>query len=202
MTNINFRQYIELALRTEIKDYDLILERLNSITLRKLHGSYLYLEIEELEQAIIKNDEINIIEELGDCAWYIALLSDVFKIDLNFSGKITGTKDLTKIKQLSFDIADNIKKVIMYNKPLCEIKEFVEKIEDIYFLFNQEFGNLWQLCLEKNILKLQKRYGKKYSDVKANNRDIKAELEVIGNKGIPQPNTIDTGGIQTKGILK
>jgi NTP pyrophosphatase (non-canonical NTP hydrolase) len=179
MTNINFLQYIELALRTEIKDYNLILERLNSITLRKLHGSYLYLEIDELEQAIIKNDEINIIEELGDCAWYIALLSDVFKIDLNFSGKITGTKDLTKIKQLSFDIADNIKKVIMYNKPLCEIKEFIEKIDEIYFLFNQEFGNLWQLGFEKNILKLQKRYGEKYSDIKANNRSIKAELEVI-----------------------
>ena len=175
----NFNQYKELALRTEIKDYDLILERLNSITLRKLHGSYLYLEIDELEQAIIKNDEINIIEELGDCAWYIALLNDVFKIDLNFSGKITGTKDLTKIKQLSFNIADNIKKVIMYNKPLCELKEFIEKIDAIYFLFNQEFGNLWQLGLEKNILKLQKRYGKKYSDVKANNRDIKAELEVL-----------------------
>jgi len=179
MTNINFRQYKELALRTEIKDYDLILERLNAITLRKLHGSYLYLEIDELEQAIIKNDEINIIEELGDCAWYIALLSDVFNFDLNFSGKITGTKDLTKIKQLAFDVADNMKKVIMYNKPFCEIKEFIEKIEDIYFLFNQEFGNLWQLGLEKNILKLQKRYGEKYSDVKANNRDIKAELEVL-----------------------
>jgi len=179
MTNINFGQYIELALRTVIKDYDLILKRLNSITLRKLHGSYLYLEIDELEQAIIKNDEINIIEELGDCAWYIALLSDVFNINLNFSGKITGTKDLTKIKQLAFDVADNMKKVIMYNKSLCEVKEFIEKIDEIYFLFNQEFGNLWQLGLEKNILKLQKRYGEKYSDVKANNRDIKAELEVL-----------------------
>ena len=179
MTNINFRQYIDLALRTEIKDYDLILERLNAITLRKLHASYLYLEIGELEQAIIKNDEINIIEELGDCAWYIAVLSDVFNIDLNFSGKITGTKDLTKIKQLSFDIADSIKKVIMYNKPLCEVKEFIEKIDEIYCLFNQEFGNLWQLGLEKNILKLKKRYGKKYSDLKANNRNIKAELEVL-----------------------
>ncbi len=179
MTNINFRQYIELALRTEIKDYHLILKRLNSITLRKLHASYLYLEIGELEQAVIKNDEINIIEELGDCAWYIALLSDVFNIDLNFSGKITGTKDLTKIKQLAFDIADNMKKVIMYNKPLCEVKEFIEKIDEIYCLFNQEFGNLWQLGFEKNILKLQKRYGEEYSDKKANNRNIKAELEVL-----------------------
>lgn len=179
MTNINFRQYIELALRTEIKDYDLILKRLNSITLRKLHASYLYLEIGELEQAIIKNDEINIIEELGDCAWYIALLSDVFNFDLSFRGKITNTKDLTKIKQLAFDVADNMKKVIMYNKSLCEVKEFIEKIDEIYFLFNQEFGNLWQLGLEKNVLKLKKRYGKKYSNKKANNRNIKAELEVL-----------------------
>lgn len=175
----NFNQYKELALKTEIKDYDLILKRLNAITLRKLHGSCLYLEIEELEQAIIKNDEINIIEELGDCAWYIAVLSDVFNIDLNFSDKITGTKDLTKIKQLSFDVADNMKKVIMYNKPLCQIKEFIEKIDEIYCLFNQEFGNLWKIGLEKNILKLQKRYGEKYSDVKANNRNIKIELEVL-----------------------
>lgn len=178
MTNINFLQYIELALRTEIKDYDLILERLNSITLRKLHGSYLYLEIDELEQAIIKNDEINIIEELGDCAWYIALLSDVFNFDLSFKGKITNTKDLTKIKQLAFDIADNMKKVIMYNKSSYHLT-LINKIHEIYCLFNQEFGNLWQLGLEKNILKLKKRYGKKYSDVKANNRDIKAELEVL-----------------------
>ena len=178
MTNINFRQYIELALRTEIKDYDLILKRLNAITLRKLHGSYLYLEIEELEQAIIKNDEINIIEELGDCAWYIALLSDVFNFDLIFRGKITNTKDLTKIKQLSFDIADSIKKVIMYNKPSHHLT-LANKIHEIYCLFNQEFGNLWQLGFEKNILKLKKRYGKKYTDVKANNRNIKAELEVL-----------------------
>ena len=179
MTNINFRQYIELALRTEIKDYKQVLERLDAITLRKLHGCQLHLEVQELEQAIINNDEINIVEELGDCAWYLAVLSDVFNIDLTFSGKITGTKDLTKIKQLAFEIADNIKKVIMYNKPLCEIKEFIEKIDEIYFLFNQEFGNLWQLGFEKNILKLQKRYGKIYSDLKANNRDIKAELEVL-----------------------
>ena len=178
MKNINFRQYIELALRTEIKDYDLILKRLNAITLRKLHASYLYLEIGELEQAIIKNDEINIIEELGDCAWYIALLSDVFNFDLSFRGKITNTKDLTKIKQLSFDVADSIKKVIMYNKPSRHLT-LTNKIHEIYCLFNQEFGNLWQLGFEKNILKLQKRYGKKYSNKKANNRDIKAELEVL-----------------------
>ena len=175
----NFNQYKELALRTEIKNYKQVLERLDAITLRKLHGCQLYLEVQELEQAIINNDEINIIEELGDCAWYLAVLSDVFNIDLTFSGKITGTKDLTKIKQLAFEIADNIKKVIFYNKQLHELKDFIEKIEDIYFFFNQEFGNFWQVGLCKNVLKLQKRYGEKYSDLKANNRNIEAELEAL-----------------------
>lgn len=174
MTNINFEQYIELALKGEIKDDDLILKRLQAIILKKFYNSCLHLEVQELEQAIIKNDKINIIEKLGDCAWYISVLNDVFKIDLSFSGKITNTKDLTKIKQLAFDIANNIKKSTLH-----EAKDFVKKIENIYFLFNQEFGILWKTGLVKNVFKLQKRYEKEYGDFQANNRNIKAELEVL-----------------------
>lgn len=190
MTNINFIQYIELVLKGEIQDYNLILKKIHAIIVKKFHESCLHLQVQKLEQAIIKHDVFNIIEELGDCALYITVLRDVFEIDLNFSGKITNAKDLTKIKQLAFDIANNIKKSTLH-----EAKDFVKKIEDIYFLFNQEFGILWKASLVKIFFKLQKiYYEEEYGDLKAN----KAELEVIGNKGIPQPNIIDTGGIQTK----
>lgn len=171
MTNINFRQYIELALKGEIQDYDLILKKIHAIIVKKFDESCLHLQVQKLEQAIIKHDVFNIIEELGDCALYITVLRDVFEIDLNFSGKITNTKDLTKIKQLAFDIANNIKKSTLH-----EAKDFFKKIQDIYFLFNQEFGILWKVSLVKIFFKLQKRYyEEEYSDLKAN----KAELEVL-----------------------
>jgi NTP pyrophosphatase (non-canonical NTP hydrolase) len=183
----NFEIYQELALRTEIKDYSEISRRLKQDNnVRLLHGMYLWLEIYELEQAIENADKINIIEEVGDCAWYFSLLADHFqlieKIKINFNydaNKCINNYDLTIIKQKVFLLNDNFKKLIYYNKNLDIKKSFIDILQDLYNEFVNQFGDIWELALTKNIEKLKKRYAEEYTDKKANNRDLQAELQVF-----------------------
>ena len=175
----NFNQYKELALKTEMPDYQPVCDRFTIDIARKTHGSFLLTEIIELEKAIANYDEDNIIEELGDCAWYIALLADCYNVDLSFDGKITNNQNLEEIKWEAFKIVDNLKKELFYNNKLNEEKCFEKPLKDLYFLFNQEFGDLFKIAMYKNIKKLQTRYSHRYNDKDANNRNIEAEMEAI-----------------------
>jgi predicted RNA methylase len=149
-------------------------------------GSFdLWLEIYELEQAIENADKINIIEEVGDCAWYFSLLADHFqliekiKINFNYDAKCVNHYDLTIIKQKVFLLNDNFKKLIYYNKTLDIKKSFIDILQDLYNEFVNQFGDIWELALTKNIEKLKKRYPQEYTDKKANNRDLQAEQQVF-----------------------
>lgn len=78
----------------------------------------------------------------------------------------------------SGELVDSIKKHIFYNKDL-DLVNVEEELGDIMWYFavacNVLGFNLSDI-MEKNIKKLEKRYGKKFSEEKANNRDINNEL--------------------------
>jgi len=185
--NMNFKDYQQLALRTEMSTYDDVAERiLIKNRLRLLHGIYINSEIKELEDAINNSDQINIMEEVGDCAWYINLMNDYFKviekktINLDYViEKPANLQDLTIIKQKVALIEDNFKKVVYYNKYLDIDKNFIEPLQDLYNEFRNQFGDIWEIALLRNIEKLKKRYPDKYQDEKANNRNLQAEYEVL-----------------------
>lgn len=120
------KNYIELALRTELKDYKTVSERFTPSMARLSHAaSGLCTESGELLDMLKKHlnygkefDRANAIEELGDLLWYVAIACD----------------------------------------------ELGVSIEDI---------------MKINIDKLKARYGEKYSDDRAINRDLKAEREIL-----------------------
>jgi NTP pyrophosphatase (non-canonical NTP hydrolase) len=106
------QQYIEAASITESNDWDKIQYRLQS-KLRILHALIgINTENGELQDQFKKHifygkelDKINLIEELGDLFWYIAILCDelevpfeeiwkknIEKLALRYKGKFTETK--------------------------------------------------------------------------------------------------------------
>lgn len=180
---MNFTQYIPLAIATEIKDYQVVADRLtkDKDKIRLLHASYLVLEVLELEQAIESKNQNNIIEELGDVAWYLAVIYDAFNMS-NSNDFITNKKEdkiyvayLPDLKQKAFLLADNVKKIIMYDNKMEQIKNVFEVAEEILIILQKMFGNHLNKALKKNIAKLKARYPNKYSDHSANNRDLKNE---------------------------
>ena len=84
------KKYKELVLKTESKDFDSISTRLNDKrALRLLHGSCgIATEAGELLDAMKKHifygkevDTVNVVEEVGDLMWYIAIILDELGVE-------------------------------------------------------------------------------------------------------------------------
>lgn len=79
---MNSTEYIQLALRTEAKQYPF--EGINGVSPRVEHGvDGLVTEAAEMMDAMKKAkfygkqlDRVNLMEEMGDCLWYMAILCD------------------------------------------------------------------------------------------------------------------------------
>lgn len=84
------------------------------------------------------------------------------------------------------ELADVLKKYTFYGKPI-DVVNLKEELGDVLFylaIVCHEFGFTFEEAMEVNIAKLKKRYGEKFSEDKAINRNIKAEYEVLsGEKG-------------------
>lgn len=87
---MTFDEYVKKALKTE-NDYDFPRERIdNTIVLRLLHGAIGACTeagelIDILKKYLIYGKQIditNIIEEVGDILWYIAIISDSLGISI------------------------------------------------------------------------------------------------------------------------
>lgn len=123
--NMTPQQYVEAVSVTESNDWDKIQYRLQS-KLRILHALIgINTENGELQDQFKKHifygrelDIVNIVEEIGDLFWYIAILCDEIETP---------------------------------------------------------FEEIWQ----KNIEKLKKRYEGKFTETKAENRDLKAERAIL-----------------------
>jgi NTP pyrophosphatase (non-canonical NTP hydrolase) len=87
---MNLENYVELASRSENKDFSKIAGRLNDESIRLLHGTLgIGTESGELQDALKKYliygkdlDRDNIIEESGDLLWYIALVCSAMNVTL------------------------------------------------------------------------------------------------------------------------
>lgn len=135
-------------------------------------------------------DKVNIFEELGDISWYLAIIQRELNFQFSFyesnnlpmhKTKLAGAISL--IKQTN-NLLDYHKKLVFYGKPIEESKylEFAQKIADdfYYFVFVEEF-NLEEIY-EKNISKLKARYGDKFNEEGALNRDLENERNILENK--------------------
>lgn len=124
---MNPNEYVKNAIKTESTDFTAMNERLNDDGLKRLlhAGIGLSTESGEFLDALKKHifygkelDKVNLVEEVGDLFWYIAIVAD----------------------ELGF------------------------KIEDV---------------MDNNISKLKARYGEKFSEEKAENRDLETERNIL-----------------------
>ena len=124
---MNSKEYIQSAIKTESRDFNIIEERLKGSRIQRLlHASFgLSTESGELLDALKKHifygrplDLVNISEEMGDLFWYLAILSD-------------------------------------------------------------ELGLEFEKIMEKNIEKLKARYGHRFTENQAFERNLEKEREIL-----------------------
>ncbi len=91
VTHMSPKHYVENALRTESQDLAPVAQRIGSTdNIRLIHaGMGMATEAAEFVDMMKKHifygkpvDHINLVEELGDLMWYIAIASDVLNVSL------------------------------------------------------------------------------------------------------------------------
>jgi len=79
------------------------------------------------------------------------------------------------------EIADQLKKHLFYGKEL-DIVNLAEEVGDVFWylaVISNELGIDFDQIMEKNIAKLAARYGDKFSEERATNRDLKNERQIL-----------------------
>lgn len=176
-------EYRELAKRT--------LPDLGSLVLNSIHMSVgIASETYELIEASIKDDRVNIGEEIGDKLWYLANYMNVNNIELylefnkfaedqHLFGEVTnGGEDLIILESM---LLDYDKKFLAYGKE--RDRGMMTSVVDKLFTSYNNLILLHKLdpssIMSKNIAKLYVRFPDKFTAEDANNRDLQAELEVL-----------------------
>jgi NTP pyrophosphatase (non-canonical NTP hydrolase) len=178
--------YISKALETES-----VVEQIETNT-RLLHAVMgICTEVGEL---VCPKDRINVIEELGDICWYIAVLSDVRQIDyiekISFEVKVPNLETSYEhmVNLLCFypsELLDALKKNMFYGKPIdfrvfdSITDRFIKTLSNIIRFQNKSF----EAILNANIEKLNSKNGRyktgKFSKEEAINRDDKVERALL-----------------------
>lgn len=184
---MNWDKYLELSEKTLSQEF-----HCGSKVENLLHGVIgILTEIEEIldnysgEKEL---DPINLLEEVGDITWYLAIISREFNIEL--PTLVFKTKNDNPEKIIIFTIKeclkllDMLKKKIYYNKNIDDIK-FVNITKIIIFNI-LDYMNYYDIDIHKsfdiNIDKLKARYGDKFTSEMAINRNLDAERQILEGK--------------------
>ena len=139
---------------------------------------------------IFKNEEldlVNIKEELGDIMWYIAIFDREFPVDpTQFRGPDLGAIEnvayaIISLTQKSTEMLDLMKKYTFYGKGVNS-QEFDKLRIDIKHHVSAiafTLGFALEDIAQTNIDKLKARYGDKFSEEAAINRDLDNEREIL-----------------------
>lgn len=85
------------------------------------------------------------------------------------------------------EILDAVKKHIYYGKDLDRVN-LAEEVGDVLWycaILLDQLGMSFEQAMEMNINKLQKRFPEKFSEVKAENRDLESERKGLENDFFP-----------------
>lgn len=201
---MNPKEYVKNVLVTENRDMAPLQERFSQVrTIRLLHGAVgLASELAEIRQMAdaMEIDSVNLKEEMGDVFWYMGIMVDELKADPDSvfsvfsSANLASLPEETKKKHLGFAVdamtvnigeaIDLLKKNLIYGKPLNEQK-LVEKLQSINFNVEHAlalYGLTPQESRERNIEKLKARYGEKFTEAAALERNLTAEREILEKK--------------------
>lgn len=198
------QEYVKNVLITEARDFTPLQNRFSQIrNIRLLHGvmglSSELTEIQELaEKSVI--DAVNLKEEMGDFNWYIGVIIDEFKFnpeeifmfnDLDPIATSTVHEQRSELQNYINGmvksvgtIADIAKKSIMYGKELDEynMKDQLQKIDYYISRSLRLFGQTSAGARESNIEKLKARYGEKFTEAAALERNLEVERAILEKK--------------------
>lgn len=192
---MNFKEYIPLAMRTckELPTAD----HINHMCLGIVG------EMGELVDAIKKAyvygkgiDQTNIVEEVGDVSWYTAGLvqcfpaladwldSDELKQSINYEKLEIARENITRTILLNAMSSANLTADLMMfadddNLQDANAEQVAKALGTALFATAVLLEVDLSQAFEVNIAKLAKRYGDKYSDYAATNRDLDAERAVL-----------------------
>jgi NTP pyrophosphatase (non-canonical NTP hydrolase) len=145
---------------------------------------------EDMELTTDVNKQGSVAEESADIFWYLSILfreldirnysydpSNDFKVNNPFNTLLSFTK-------VSLKFLDLLKKKIYYNKDISNeiMVDLSIKMHSLLKHYCYQYNTDVNDILEKNIAKLQKRYGDKFSSEKAINRDLESERKILENK--------------------
>lgn len=205
---MNPKEYVKNVLITENRDFSSVQQRLmEPKNIRLLHAcagiSSELAELIELEESFSPGetlDRVNLMEELGDILWYIGIASDSLNAtediasETPFEGElIKHDEDLANhimqfclnVGRISGELVDKaVKKSIFYGKKVND-QDLIDHLRHIhqnvkYLLENA--GYTLEHAREKNIAKLKARYGEKFSEAAALERNLTDEREILEKK--------------------
>lgn len=176
---MTFAEYIPLAVRTESPRSSCSEQN------RLLHASIG--SMTESVELMGFTDQSNLVEELGDICWYIAIALDTLKpasLESKLVPMATGLTEKAAIRAICDESAvmlDSVKKWMFYGKQVDRV-DFVASCNVVLHLI-RELCNMRgiQFCdvLKANIRKLEVRYPEKFSDLNASSRDLEAEKKAL-----------------------
>ena len=176
---MTFNQYIPLAVRTESPRSSCSEQN------RLLHAAMGAMT--ESVELMGFTDQSNLTEELGDICWYIAIAVDTIKpVDFEpvctrvFDGLRQGVA-IRNLCEQSAHLLDMTKKNVFYGRQIDKVaflqtcQLMLELVNSICNISGIQFTNV----LAANIRKLQVRYPEKYSDHKADTRELASERQAL-----------------------
>jgi hypothetical protein len=204
---MNSKEYTKNVLVTEARDFAPVINRITEIkNLRLIHASVgITSEVAELFQLERKSrsnslDRTNLLEECGDILWYVAIAADALdKVDeimapthvgvsyIKFDDDLgdalfTGAAYLSEVAGTIADLA--VKKLVFYGKPF-DTKLLVEQLFEVHmnvkFLLDAAGYSIEDARLV-NIAKLKARYGEKFSEAAALERNLDLERQILEGK--------------------
>ena len=149
-------------------------------------------EFNELYDAIVKNDQVNISEELSDIAWYFCNYCNFTEISITnvtsfLSGSYynyVGQKEnihLIKLQSEISKLTDIEKRELAYKKPVQQANRLtcvigiLQALNDCFTYYKIDP----YISMQKNIDKLKARYPEKFTEEKALNRNIEIERKIL-----------------------
>jgi hypothetical protein len=198
---MNPKEYVKNVLVTEAKDKTPLVERFSQFrSIRLLHGAIgLASELAEIREMGQKDeiDTVNLKEEMGDLCWYMGIMVSELELDPDsvFQSKPINNPSVgpshalcddlnTDIDALTIDIGtmiDLLKKNLVYGKQL-NVDRVREKLFSIGCSIESAlnvYGMTSSEARERNIEKLRARYGEKFTESAALERNLVAEREIL-----------------------
>jgi len=197
---MNPKEYEQNVLVTNTKDLAPVKARIDDVMIGLIHAGYGWAsELSELVDAINVADDldyVNISEEIGDLTWYTSVAVSTLGFDPEeissheFRAKDAGllVKDYNDLRTTTESIVwatgefdDLVKKHLFYGKQfnVQRAKELLQSLCLSMAGMALVCGTTLEQCRSTNITKLKARYGEKFSEAAALNRDLETERKIL-----------------------